>query len=323
MAIYKQNFTPIETVLDPKLPKASIEAQRAKQELKEQAITGITGLLKELTTEETQNIDLKTLRISMDGKDAKVAVWTKQAGSIFRPFVNYKVDRFLRKLRQEFEKYYYVDFKLSKPGVSEYLNISNVFINNFKLTASPELYYMYKEYAEYLVTADCPVLAADAYYKALRICVKEQMKLEIDSCYFRLLKSLEDISGMLGILRWIPFLSPSHVFSYRNFIKLHVLFKATSLFWSIRKRKETSYINSRWIAETSRKTATDLIQPEVVALVKNKNYSKALRYMDKAISLLENAQKVYTEIKLTKEAEAVSSVISTFWEKRNELVEMN
>jgi hypothetical protein len=323
MAIYKQNFTPIETLLDPELPTESIDARKAKEELKEQAITGITGLLKELTAEETQNIDLKTLRISMDGKDAKVAVWTKQASSILKPFVNYKVDRYLRKLRVKFEEYYYVDLKLSKPGVSEYLNIPSVFLESFKLTSSPELYDLYREYAEYLETVECPVLASEAYFKALGVCVKEQMKDEIDSCYFRLLKSLENIRGILGILRWIPFISPTSLFTPHNYFKLHVLFKVTSLFRDIRKRKELKYIRSRWIAETSRRTATDLIQPEVVASVKNKNYSKALAQMDQAISLLEYAQKVYTKIKMSKEAESVSSVLSTFLNKQNELVKMS
>ncbi|MFX1521336.1 MAG: hypothetical protein ACFFCD_15610, partial [Promethearchaeota archaeon] len=324
MAVYKQNFTPIETLLDPELSKTGIDARKAKEELKEQAITGITGLLKELTAEEAKSIDLKTLRISMDGKDAKVAVWTKQASSILKPFVNYKVDRFLRKLRQNFEEYYYVDLKLSKPGVSEYLNIPRVFLESFKLTASPELFKLYIEYAEYLEeTAKCPVLASEAYYKALGIAVQQQMKDEIDSCYFRLLKSLGNIRGMLGILRWIPFLSSTYEFTPHNFVKLHVLFKATSLFRNIRKRKELKYIRSQWIAETSRRTATDLLQPEVVTNVKNKNYPKALNYMDHAISLLEYAQKLYAKIKLSKEAETVASVLSTFSDKRNELAEMS
>jgi hypothetical protein len=181
---------------------------------------------------------------------------------------------------------------------------------------------MYLEYAGYLEAVECPVLASDAYYKALRIAVQQQMKGEIDSCYFRLLKSLGNIRGMLGILRWIPFLAPTYEFTPHNLIKLHVLFKATSIFRNIRKRKELKYIRSREIAETSRRTATDLIQPEVVANVKSKNYPKALRYMDHAISLLEYAQKVYSKIKLSKEAETVASVLSTFSDKRDELVKM-
>ncbi|MFX1466919.1 MAG: hypothetical protein ACFFA5_10635, partial [Promethearchaeota archaeon] len=199
----------------------------------------------------------------------------------------------------------------------------SVFLESFKLTSSPELYSLYIEYAEYLETVECPVLASDAYFKALGICVEEQMQNEIDSCYFHLMKSLGNIRGMLGILRWLPFLSPKSLFTPHNFVKLHILFKATSLFRNIRKRKELKYIRSRWIAETSRRTATDLIQPEVVTSVKSKNYSKALAQMDRAISLLEYAQKIYTQIKMSKEAESVSFVLSTFMDKKNELIEMS
>ena len=45
--------------------------------------------------------------------------------------------------------------------------------------------------------------------------------------------------------------------------------------------------------------------------------------MEKAISLLENSQKIYENKKLTQEAEDISTVLSKFIEKRNELFEMN
>jgi hypothetical protein len=45
--------------------------------------------------------------------------------------------------------------------------------------------------------------------------------------------------------------------------------------------------------------------------------------MEQAISLLNYSQKIYTKIKMSKEADAVSSVLSTFTDKKNELVEMS
>ena len=135
--------------------------------------------------------------------------------------------------------------------------------------------------------------------------------------------SIQDFSGVQKIIRWIPFFSPSAEFTISNFRKLKLLLKMTSLLRYVPRMKEMSYMNSLWVAETCRRIATDLIQPEVVALVKGDNYSQAFRYMEKAISLLENSQKIYQQMKLTKEAEDVSTVLSKFVEKRNELFEMN